>query len=306
MASVRALGPERGSDLGGAIMRRLGPHLPWHKIAVANVGAVFPGRIDEIVGGCWENFGRTAVEYAHLHAFAPDTPGGPERMDIVGIEHLKTLRDDGKPGLMFGAHLANWELPALVANYCGLDAMFVYRPPDWGAVGRAIQQERESAGGRYLPSSPGSARAIKQVLDRGGHLGMTVDQHFHRGVVQTFLGRPALVNPTLAILARLYDCPVVGIRAVRLPGVRFRLEVTPPLQLPRDASGKIEVQGAMEKMTGVVEQWVLEYPTQWKWMHPRWRLEAALLATGGWPDRLPRRGRPTAPPSRTGKGISVL
>ena len=50
------------------------------------------------------------------------------------------------------------------------------------------------------------------------------------------------------------------------------LEVlTPPLDLPRDPDGQVNVQGAMQAMTGVVESWVREYPEQWLWMHRRWR-----------------------------------
>ena len=90
---------------------------------------------------------------------------------------------------------------------------------------------------------------MQGVLERGGHLGMLIDQHFTRGVVVDFLGRPALANPILGKFARRFDCPVHGVRVVRLPGHRFRLELTPPLDLPRDADGEIDVAGAMQAMT---------------------------------------------------------
>jgi Kdo2-lipid IVA lauroyltransferase/acyltransferase len=112
---------------------------------------------------------------------------------------------------------------------------------------------------------------MQGVVERGGHLGQLIDQHFTRGVVVTFFGQPCLANPLLAKLARHYDCPVHGARVVRRPGVRFRLELSPPLDLPRDASGAIDVQGAMQAMTAEVEAWVRENPGQWLWMHRRWR-----------------------------------
>jgi KDO2-lipid IV(A) lauroyltransferase len=87
----------------------------------------------------------------------------------------------------------------------------------------------------------------------------------------TFLGRPALANPLLAKLARHFDCPVHGVRVIRLPHHRFRLELTPPLDLPRDPDGQVNVAGAVAMMQGVVEGWVREYPEQWLWMHRRWR-----------------------------------
>ena len=93
------------------------------------------------------------------------------------------------------------------------------------------------------------------------------------------MGRPALVNPLLAKFARRFDCPVHGIRVIRLPRHRFRLELTPPLDLPRDADGRSTSPGAMQAMTRMVEGWVREHPEQWLWMHRRWRppLKAAVL-----------------------------
>jgi KDO2-lipid IV(A) lauroyltransferase len=112
---------------------------------------------------------------------------------------------------------------------------------------------------------------MAKVLDDGGHLGMLIDQHFTRGVVVQFLGRPALTNPIMGKFARRFDCPVHGVRVIRLPKGRFRLELTPPINLPRDTSGEIDVSGAMQAMTDIVASWVREHPEQWLWMHRRWR-----------------------------------
>ena len=116
------------------------------------------------------------------------------------------------------------------------------------------------------------------MLDRGGHVGQLIDQHFTRGVVVDFFGRPCLANPLLAKLARYYDCPVHGVRVVRLPEGRFRLELTPALDLPRGADGQIDVAGAMQAMTAQVEAWVREHPGQWLWMHRRWRPDMLMRA----------------------------
>ena len=138
-----------------------------------------------------------------------------------------------------------------------------------------MHEVRKETMGGLEAARPGAAFAMRGVLERGGHLGMLIDQHFTRGVLVDFLGRPALANPILAKFARQFDCPVHGVRVVRLPGPRFRLELTPALDLPRDPDGQIDVQGAMQAMTRVVEGWVREQPEQWLWMHRRWRAPAA-------------------------------
>jgi Kdo2-lipid IVA lauroyltransferase/acyltransferase len=276
-ALARALGPDRSRDVGAALTRAVGPLLPQQRTALANVRAAFPEKSDAevraIVRGAWDNLGRTGAEYPHLAGLFDfdDRDPGAGRTEVVGIEHFLALRDDGKPGIIFAAHLANWEMPAICAARYGLAATAVFRPPNDQAVAHVVHEVRSQTMGGLEAARQGAAFAMQGVLERGGHLGMLIDQHFTRGVVVDFLGRPALVNPILGKFARQYDCPVHGVRVVRLPGYRFKVELTPPLALPRDPDGQINVQGAMQAMTDVVAGWVREHPEQWLWMHRRWR-----------------------------------
>lgn len=293
---LRLLGPERASDLGGWLLRSVSPLIPVNRVALANIRAAFPEKskaeVRAIARGAWENLGRTAAEYAHLKTlfdYDDDNRDAPSRVEVSGIEHFVALKDDEKPGLIFSAHLANWELPAICAAAYKLDTTAVFRAPNDPAIANVVHEIRSGAMGGLAAAKQGAAFAMQGVLEKDGHLGMLIDQHFTRGVVIPFLGRPALTNPILGKFARRFDCPVHGVRVIRLPGQRFRLELTPPLDLPRDEAGEIDVTGAMAMMTAVVEGWVREHPEQWLWMHRRWRpnmIKAAALANYGdttWP-----------------------
>ena len=276
-ALARALGPDRSSAVGGAIARRLGPLLPQHRIGLANLRAAFPDKseaeIRAILAGAWENIGRLGAEYPHLgQLFDYDHYSGEiGRIEVDGIEHFIALAEDGKPALIFSAHLANWELPPICAARYGLDSTVVFRPPNEPAAAHVLHEIRSQTMGGLEAARQGAAFAMRGVLERGGHLGMLIDQHFTRGVTVDFLGRPAFTNPIMGKFARAFDCPVHGVRVIRLPAGRFRLQLTPALDLPRDAEGLVDVQGAMQAMTRVVEDWVREHPEQWLWMHRRWR-----------------------------------
>jgi Kdo2-lipid IVA lauroyltransferase/acyltransferase len=276
-ALARALGPDRSSAVGGAIARRLGPLLPQHRIGLENLRAAFPDKceaeIRAILAGAWENIGRLGAEYPHLgQLFDYDHYSGEiGRIEVDGIEHFIALAEDGKPALIFSAHLANWELPPICAARYGLDATVVFRPPNEPAAAHVLHEIRSQTMGGLEAARQGAAFAMRGVLERGGHLGMLIDQHFTRGVTVDFLGRPAFTNPIMGKFARAFDCPVHGVRVIRLPAGRFRLQLTPALDLPRDAEGLVDVQGAMQAMTRVVEEWVREHPEQWLWMHRRWR-----------------------------------
>lgn len=277
-AFARLLGPDRAADFGGWLARTLSPVIPANRTALANIRAAFPEKseaeVRAIARGAWDNLGRTAAEYAHLRTlfdYDYSNPDPDARVVVEGIDHFIALKDDGRPGLIFSAHLANWELPAICAARYGLEATAVFRAPNDPAIASVVHEIRSGTMGGLEAARQGAAFAMQGALERGGHLGMLIDQHFTRGVVTPFLGRLALTNPILAKFARQFECPVHGVRVIRLPGRRFKLELTPPLELPRDAAGAIDVQGAMAAMTAVVEGWVREHPEQWLWMHRRWR-----------------------------------
>lgn len=269
--------PDRASDICGAIARRLGPFLPAHRIGEANLRAAFPDRdeawIQRTLREAWENLGRVAGEYVHMGRiwdFDVDHPNtGRIRTDSVPL--FEELRTDGKPALCFAAHLGNWELPALSAPAHGLPSAVVYRMPNNKAVAKEITRIRAPLMGRLIRTRAQAALEMAAALDAGEHLGMLVDQHFSRGVDVTFFGRRCKANPSIARLARRFDCPVVGVRVIRLPGHRFRIEATGPYTLPRDAEGRVDVAATTQMITSEIEGWVRENPGQYLWFHRRWR-----------------------------------
>jgi len=281
---LRRADPDRASGFCGGLMRRIGPWLPAHRTGRENLRAAFPDKddawIEATLRGAWENLGRVAGEYVHLARmwdFDPARPGAG-RITTPSAAAFDALRDDGKPALLFGAHLGNWELPALAAPAHGMATAVVYRMPNNRAVAEQIAGIRHGIMGQLIRARPEAVFEMARALENGLHLGMLVDQHFSRGVTVNFFGRPCQANPTVARLARQFDCPVAGARAVRLPGNRFRVEGTAPLDLPRDAEGKIDVQAATQAITDVVEGWIREHPEQWLWFHRRWRAARPRVA----------------------------
>ena len=277
LAALRRTDPDHASDLCGAIARRFGPLLPSHRIGRANLRAAFPDKdtvwIDATLRAAWDNLGRVAGEYVHLGRlwdFDTDHPN-TGRMVSDDADKFIELQTDGKPALCFAAHLANWELPAVMAAAHGLPSAVLYRMPNNKAVANEIARIRAPLMGRLIRSRAQAPLEMAGALDRGEHLGMLVDQHFSRGVDVTFFGRRCKANPSIARLARQFECPVMGVRVIRLPDRRFRIAAEGPFALPRAADGRIDVQQATQLITSVVERWIREYPDQWLWFHRRWR-----------------------------------
>jgi Kdo2-lipid IVA lauroyltransferase/acyltransferase len=274
---LRRADPDRASDVCGALARRLGPFLPAHAIGLANLRAAFPDKdeawIQQTVRDAWENLGRVAGEYVHMARIWDFDVENPNtgRIQTDELPLFETLRTDGKPALCFAAHLANWELPAIAAAAHGLPSAVVYRMPNNKAVAKEIIRIRAPLMGRLIRTRAQAALEMAAALNAGEHLGMLVDQHFSRGVDVTFFGRRCKANPSIARLARSFDCPVIGVRVIRLPDRKFRISATGPYELSRAANGQVDVVAATQMITSIIEGWVRENPGQYLWFHRRWR-----------------------------------
>ncbi len=279
LRATRAFDPIKTANLFARITRKLGPLFKENRIGRANLTAAFPEKspeeIEAILGGVWENLGRIGAEFAHMDQIWDFDPAHPERSRMILPERTKELfehlRADGKPALIFAAHLGNWELPALAASAHKLDSSVLYRRPNVAAAARAIEDLRAVKMGKLIPASHDAPYKLGQELAAGQHVAMLVDQYFTNGVEVTFFGRKTKANPMLARLLRQIECPIHGVRIIRLPDHRFIAELSEEIPPVREADGKIDVQGTMQAITSVIEGWVREHPDQWLWLHRRWR-----------------------------------
>jgi KDO2-lipid IV(A) lauroyltransferase len=278
MNLVRRLGPERAERMILRLARVLAPLLPENRMARESIALAFPEKSEAeraaILRGAWENFARVIVEFVFLEELAQSfDPARPNegRITVDGLDRFVQLRDDGRPAIVIAAHLANWEVLGVVAHKYGLDTVLPFRAPGNFHLAEDVLATRERLMGTLVDSGRGASFQIAAALDRGAHLGMLVDQRIGSGISVPFFGRPALTNTLPARLAREYDCPVHGARAVRLPGGRLHLELTPEIALPRDHHGLVDVEAATRRINEIVEGWVREHPDQWFWLHDRWR-----------------------------------
>ena len=177
------------------------------------------------------------------------------------VARFLALRDDGKPALFFAAHLANWELPAIAAARHGLPSAVLYRTPNNPQVARDIVALRTDEHG---PADPRQHRGA-DPHDGGAGPGPAC-RHADRPALRprpagALPGPAGHSNPLVAHLARRFDCPVHGARAIRVAGR--------PLPAGADRGGGAAARrhaaasmspAATALMNRIVEGWVREHP----------------------------------------------
>src|SRR5262245_18771785 len=240
---------DRTANFLAGLMRKIGPRLRGHRTARAQLKAAFPEKnseeIENLLEGMWDNIGRVVAEYGHLETiwdFDPEHPrSGRILVDQTAAERMQRLGRESGPALMFGAHLANWELLGLAAAAHGRKIALVYREPRASRIASEIIRIRGTGVAELIPAGFYSPLRVRNALRRGYLVGMLVDQYDANGIEVSFFNRACRVNAVLGRMARLFECPIYGARVMRNTDGCYQYELTEPLTPPLDQNGKIDV-----------------------------------------------------------------
>ncbi|HEY0901957.1 MAG TPA: lysophospholipid acyltransferase family protein [Micavibrio sp.] len=252
------------SSLGGFIGRHVGPRLAASRKARNHLRESMPEitdrEIETHVSAMWDNLGRVIAEYPHLSDI------GAHRVTISGAEHIKVSLDRNKPVIVFGAHLANWEVMApAVYHQLGIKLGLVYRAPNNPISDRLLDYARSLRGVlKTLPKSTSGTRQLVQSLKGGESIGILIDQKYNEGVAVPFFGRPAMTSPAFVQLARKYQATLIPFQCVRHDDARFTVTFEAPLATD-DADMDV-----MRRAHTRLESWIEQQPGQWMWLHRRW------------------------------------
>lgn len=246
------------------------------ELAARNLARAFPeksaGEIAALVRDVFAHFGGMAADLVvTLDEPVEETLA---RVDVANIEVARAARATGRPLIFLTPHLGNWELAAFAAAANGLAMAVVARPLDNTLLEERLRAFRERTGNRVVPKAD-AARPILKTLRRAGMVGILVDQHAHPpdAVVAPFFGRPASTTTVVARMADRTEALVLPAHALRVAPRRYRLAFEDPLDVRALAPEEREVGALTSRINRLVEEMVRRDPSQWLWLHNRWRLD---------------------------------
>ena len=274
-----ALSPEAASNLGGGVMRAVGPLLPSNKVVVNNLRQALPelspAECRRIGRDAWENLGRVLAELVHLPAILNLTERGPG-LEVVGSENIASALLSEPTAIFFSAHLANWEL--LIPHGIRMGGLLggIYRAPQRPGVDGLLNRMRHLGAGRAFPMFRKGNKGGRDALAHmraGGKLAVLMDQKLNEGIAVPFFGRPAMTAPASARFALRFRCPVVPVHIERLGPARYRLIGEPQIELPDTGNADEDAKILTTRVNEIIERWIRARPGEWLWMHRRWPAE---------------------------------
>jgi len=276
---MRLIGLEAASNMGGWLLRTLGPRVGTHRVVLRNLRIAFPdmdpGERARLAIAQWEQTGRTFAETAVMDRLTPASG----RIDIVGAERLEAIRQSGRPVVFVSGHMANIETMAAVLVASGVPVQVTYRAANNPHVDAQIRAARARYGVRlFAPKGGDGARELLAGLARGESVALMNDQKFSEGPVVTFFGQPVNAAPGPSRLALRFGTVIQPMSVVRLPGVRFRVTAHEPIPLTSTGDRQGDIARGVQAITSFIEARVREHPVDWFWVHKRWpdRVYAAL------------------------------
>jgi len=127
--------------------------------------------------------------------------------------------------------------------------------------------------GVVLAGAGGAMAVGLRALRRGSAVVMMIDQMPARAahaIEVEFLGRPAWVDRSAAVLAAAGGAPLVVAASRRDPRGGHVLNVLDVL-VPPDRPGRSWIDRATAAATAELDAFVRRYPSEWLWLHRRWK-----------------------------------
>ena len=268
-----------GIGLGELLYRFLGR---YRRVALKNLAMVYADRSDKervrMARAVFHHFGEMAAEFLKLPKL---TREDVDRMATVeGEEHLREALELNKGGFIITGHFGNWEFLARWLATHGYKLNVVARDARDPVATKLMTEIRQGSGAQVLYRGS-SARAILQSLKRNELVALLPDQNA-ADVFVPFLGVSTGTVDGPAILHLKTGAPLLFSWCTRTPDDRFRILFEAPVSVAPTADRAADIVRLTTIINARLEAQIRNCPTQWLWLHDRWKATPEVFSSGKW------------------------
>ena len=250
--------------------------------ALDNLRESFPEKSEQWV---WET-GRRSFE--HIAMLAIDvlfTPRLVKRYNwrnysqYKNVERTKWLMQEGRGLLIVGGHYSNFEIVGYLMGLFGFNVYSIARPLDNKFINKHLYEVRRRMGQKIIDKK-GAAELMGKTASTGATLCFIADQDAgKKGIFVDFFGRKASTYKSIGLIAVTNNIPIVVGYSRRI-GNRFYFEIgVNRIIFPEEWAEKDDpLEWITAEYTKAIENFVLEDPSQYWWLHRRWKHQPKMAA----------------------------
>jgi KDO2-lipid IV(A) lauroyltransferase len=259
--------------------RRLGTLFYWldrkhRKIAFDNLKKAFPEytmpQIEMITLKTFQHLVLLGIEVLILSRKSPSS--FRDRVFDEGLLNLEKAKAQGKSILFLTGHVGNWELLAKLGRWAGFIESVIARDVKSKKVQLWIESVRARYGVQVI--SKGQIRHIVRELRNGRTVGALIDQDGgRRGTFVPFFGRPASTPAGVIRLGLRLGIPILPAFLRRVSDrMEYRCLIGEDVTIGLENLSLQEKEKiALERFAHALEKFIREDPSQWLWLHRRWK-----------------------------------
>jgi KDO2-lipid IV(A) lauroyltransferase len=258
------------SRVGFTLLRR------HRKIAFESLNIAFGKKksakeISRIASDSFENMAKTAIEFM----FFLEKPSLISKyVEVKGRENLDKALAKGNGVIGLSAHFGNFPL---LLSKLSLDGYKVYsvlrymRDP-W--VSNYFEKKRDALGVGSIYTQPRKQCVEKslETLRQNKILFMQLDQNFGSGgIFVDFFGKKAATAKGPIVFALRTKAAIVPMFIRREKDNTQKIIIEPEAEITSGKDFEETVYLTAQKLTGIIETYIRRYPSEWGWIHRRWK-----------------------------------
>ena len=251
------------------------------RVVMENLHQVFGDQLDEnelrhLAKCFYGHVGKTIGENLAMVFSSEERIAG--QVDVIGVDHVLAAADQGNGVLILTGHFGNWELSAVAAmmQFRQYQNRFHVIRKNLGlGLERLVFGRFRKAGLKVIRRNDALTTTL-DALEKNDVVIFIMDQHNKVGakaIEVDFFGKEAGTHRSLAMVARQSGAPVIPAVSYRRPDGRHVMKFHRPLEWIAHEKPRQELYLNTLGYNKVLEQFVLDHPDQWLWMHRRWKIE---------------------------------
>ena len=228
-------------------------------------------KIKLVARECFVKMALNAADVIQSKNWTPDDLG--KLVDVEGIEHFDRAFERDKGVVAVTGHIGNFELlAAWFAAVRKVPLSVIGRRLYDDRLDELVVQNRQRFGMENIPSDA-SAKTVFSALRGGRMLGVLIDLDSSKitGEFAPFFGIPARTASGPIVIGRKTASPVVPMAMFRTEDDRFKIRILPSIDIPRTEDREADILRALTQCNGALEELINFDPTQWIWIHDRWK-----------------------------------
>lgn len=225
--------------------------------------------IADIATKCFQHWGKSLIEVMQFPELTREKVN--QLVVFEGRENLDLALQAGRGVVLLTAHFGNWELLGASLTLNGYPLNVIAREVRSEKLQRLLAEYREAVGMKVIYRGASVKNGLR-CLKRNEILGILPDVDTKTdGVFVDFFGRLAYTPFGPVAIALKTQSLIVPAFIIRQPDDSHRVVIEKPLKLKLTGQKDTDIQVNTQLFTKVIESYARRYPTQWIWMHPRFK-----------------------------------